>query len=386
MHIGINAWFLRQDTTGSGQYLCHLLRELVVVDESHRYTLLLSPAQPGHALLPDLPQERFKRVSLSSPFDGWHDNLAKLWFEQIAVPHAARRLDLNLLHVPYWGSPLRPTTPTVVTVHDIIPFLLPAYQGGILGRAYTRLVAAATRRADLILTDSVASKEDIVRHLDIPAYRVRPVLLAPDARFRPMADPTALAALRQKYGLPDRYLLYLGGFDQRKNVPTILQAFRQLLNHQAQARLVIAGRLPKEDSAFFPDPRRIVQELGLGEAVQLIGWVPDEEKPALYSGAAAFVFPSHYEGFGLPPLEAMACGIPAIGSVAASLPEVIGDGGLLVPPGDADALAEAMSRLWHDTELRATLGQRALAHAARFSWSKTAHETLQTYKEVISSP
>jgi glycosyltransferase involved in cell wall biosynthesis len=293
-------------------------------------------------------------------------------------------LGLDLLHVPYWGSPLQPATPTIVTVHDVIPLVLPAYRGGALVRAYTHLVAAAARRADFVLTDSVAAQQDIVRCLGIPARRVRAIHLATDDRFRPLADPAALVALSQKYDLPDRYLLYLGGFDQRKNVPVLLCAFARFVAQQGEARLVVAGGLPDEDSIFFPDPRRIAQELNLGKTVQFTGWVPDKEKPAVYAGAVAFVFPSRYEGFGLPPLEAMACGTPAIVSAATSLPEVIGDGGLLVATDDIDGLAKAMSRLWNNVDLRATLRQRALVRAARFCWAKTARETLEVYERVVS--
>ena len=254
----------------------------------------------------------------------------------------------------------------------------------VLVRAYTRLVATAARRADFVLTDSVASQQDIVRHLGIPAHRVRAIPLAADGRFHPVTDVAQLAAVRQKYRLPDRYLLYLGGFDQRKNVPALLHAFARFLSQQSEARLVVVGKLPDDDSTFFPEPRRIAQALNLGKAVQFTGWVPDEEKPALYAGAEAFVFPSRYEGFGLPPLEAMACGTPVIGSTEASLPEVIGDGGLLVAPDDVDGLARAMVSLWNDADLRATLGERALAHAAGFCWTKAARETLRVYQQAVS--
>ncbi len=380
MQIGINAWFLRQGTTGSGQYLRYLLREFAAIGNDHQYTLFVSSTQPGDAPLLEPFFLHFRQVELTTPFDGRHENLTKLWFEQVTIPRAARQWGVDLLHVPYWGSPLWPTTPTVVTVHDVIPLLLPAYRGGMLVRAYTRLVAAAACRANFVLTDSVASRQDIVRHLGIPSHRVRAVYLAHDTRFHGGNNTAALAALRKKYTLPGRYLLYLGGFDQRKNVPSLLRAFAQLLTCQSAARLVVAGRLPEKDSDFFPDPRRIVRELNVGKAVHLIGQVLDEEKPALYAGAVAFVFPSRYEGFGLPPLEAMACGTPIVGSAAASLPEVIGDGGLLVSPDDVDGLARAMLHLWNDNDLRVMLSQRALAHAARFCWSRTARETIKVYK------
>ena len=385
MQIGINAWFLRQDTTGSGQYLRHLLGEFAAVEDSYRYVLFQSSAQPGLAPPLDLSPQRFQQVALRTPFDRRNTNLTKLWFEQIAVPRAARQLGLDLLHVPYWGSPLRPTIPIIVTVHDVIPLVLPAYRGGVLVRAYTRLVGAAARRADCVLTDSAASRRDIMRHLKIPEHRLRVVLLAPDAQFRPVSDTATLAAVRQRHDLPGRYLLYLGGFDHRKNVTTLLRAFAHFLERQREARLVIAGGLPGRDSAFFPDPRRVAGELGLGETVRFIGQPPNADKPALYAGATAFLFPSRYEGFGLPPLEAMACGTPVIGSMVASLPEVIGDGGLMVSPDHVDGLAEAMSRLWNDAHLRVALSQRALAQASSFCWSKTASETLQAYEEVVST-
>jgi len=192
-----------------------------------------------------------------------------------------------------------------------------------------------------------------------------------------------LAAIRQKYALPERYLLYLGGFDQRKNVYTVLRAFALLSNKQRQAKLVIAGKLPGRDSPLFPDPRHLVRELELEESVIFTGWVAEEDKPALLSGAAAFVFPSLYEGFGLPALEAMACGIPVVASNRSSLPEVVGEGGILVEPTDVEALAEAMEVLLADDALRAELRQRALAQAAKFSWKQTALETLAVYRKVV---
>jgi glycosyltransferase involved in cell wall biosynthesis len=345
------------------------LEALAKVDPANEY-LLFNPGLVSNTQYP-----------IPSPSLTLGTGLAKLWFEQVSFPLACRRLDLA--HVPYFASPLFPPVPTVVTVHDLIPLLLPAYRGSPLVRLYTRLVAAAARRAEAIITVSQASKRDIVRCLRIPPERIHVTYEAAGDAFRPTENKVQLKVVCQKYALPERYLLYLGGFDQRKNLSTLLRAFAMLVNRQPQVRLVIAGRLSGRDSPLFPDPRRLAGELGIEEKVIFTGWVPEEDKPALLSGATAFVFPSLYEGFGLPPLEALACGTPVIASNCSSLPEVVGEGGILVEPTDVKALAEAMEVLLVDDALRAELRKRALAQAARFSWQQTAVVTLTVYRKVV---
>jgi glycosyltransferase involved in cell wall biosynthesis len=366
MRIGVNALFLDRPETGSGQYTRHLLEALAKVDPATEYL----PFSPGPA--PPIPNTQY-------PIS----NQAKLWFEQVSFPLACRREGIDLAHVPYFASPLFPTVPTVVTVHDLIPLILPAYRGSPLVRLYTRLVAAAARKAEAIVTVSQASERDIVRYLHIPPDRIHVTYEAAGEAFQPVEDEAQLAAIRRKYALPKRYLLYLGGFDQRKNLSTLLRAFALLVNRQSQARLVIAGQLSRRDSPLFPDPRRLVRELRVEERVIFTGWVAEEDKPALLSGAVAFVFPSLYEGFGLPAAEALACGTPVLASNRSSLPEVVGEGGVLVEPTDVQALAEAMEMPLIDDALRAELRQRALAQAAKFSWKQAALETLAVYRKVV---
>jgi len=177
-------------------------------------------------------------------------------------------------------------------------------------------------------------------------------------------------------------MLYLGGFDVRKNVSGILHAFASL--DTPSVKLVVAGRLPRQDNDFFPSPRRIAVELDILDWVRFTGWVDEEDKPALYSGAIAFLFPSHYEGFGLPPLEAMSCGTPVIASNRSSLPEVVGQGGLCVDPDDTSALTRAMGELIRDNQLCNELGQAALSQARRFSWTQTAQATMAAYRYALA--
>ena len=395
MRIALNAWFINQPATGSGQYLTHLLAEYGARYAQHKFLLCehashaKTPRSPNSTDRPasitpldalEQPTSCFERQILRTPFDGYSRHLAKLWFEQVSFPHACRRWGPDAIHVPYWASPLFSPPPTVVTVHDLIPVLLPGYRGGPSGRLYTYLVTQSARRAAYVLTDSQVSRQDIVRHLHIPPHRVKAIHLAADDRFRPVRDPRILEQVRCKYALPSCYMLYLGGFDVRKNVTGTLRAFARLDIREAD--LVIAGRLPRQDSDSYPDPRPIAGELNILDRVRFTGWVDKDDKPALYSAAIAFLFPSYYEGFGLPPLEAMACGTPVIVSDRGSLPEVVGAAGLCIDPDDVSALAWAMHLVVSDTTLHEELQRASLAQARRFSWQRTAQATMAAYRRV----
>jgi glycosyltransferase involved in cell wall biosynthesis len=396
MRVGFNAFFLGREGAGSGQYTQHLVRAMAQVDPDCAYVLYTRDAEPAanaHAGNP--PSEtlrgRFADAgvhALRTPFTRRWDNLDKLWFEQVAFPCACRQAAVDVCHVPYFASPFCSTRPTVVTVHDLIPLLLPAYRGSVAVRAYTHLVCAAARRADRIITDSLASRDDIVRHLRVPPERVHVAYLAADPACRRVVDAEALQAVRSKYGLPDTYLLYLGGFDQRKNLQSLLRAYqraRRTLGEEAPP-LVVAGRLPAADTPLFPDPRRMAREVGVERHVRFPGWIAEADKPALYSMALAFVFLSLYEGFGLMPLEAMSCGTPVLAANSSSLPEIVGPGGLLVGPQDVDGAAAGMVGLLRDTALRQRLGQQGLRQAARFDWKRTAEQTRQVYELAMSQP
>lgn len=380
MRIGINAWFWDSPTTGSGQYTRRLVENLVTLEPGLDVQLVVPRAWGSHASRFTLHVSRF-----TSHVSGQADHLRKLWFEQVAFPRACTRLGADVTHIPYWAPPLAPPVPTVVTIHDLIPLLLREYRGNFLVRLYTALVSAAARNAALVLTDSAASRRDILAHLGLPAGRVRVIPLAAGKRYTPAPAPED-PQVRASYDLPARYVLYLGGFDVRKNVKTALSAYRRAGPAIGEAcPLVIAGRLPERDTPFTPDPRRLARELRLDErAVRFIGFVDEAHKPALYRGAVTFLFPSRYEGFGLPSLEALACGTPVVGSDASAIPEIVGDGGVLLPPDDVEGMANALIQLATDEEFQAELSRRALAQAARFSWERTTRETLAAYREALN--
>jgi glycosyltransferase involved in cell wall biosynthesis len=312
MHIAVNGWFVGQSTTGSGQYIDHLLARLPALAPDVRWTLLLPPSAataPSSGAWPGLEVQPIR-------LPRWPENLAKLWWEQWLLPRAAHRIQADLLWMPYWAAPYWQPLPVVVTVHDLIPALLPAYRGGVLQRLYTALVSATTHRAAGVITVSQASAQDILHHLRLPQARVHVVHSGPNQESLQRPDAATLRAVRHKFALPEHFFLYLGGFDVRKNVGATVRAYARYLARggDQDIHLVIAGKLPDADTAFTPDPRRLVSELGLTDQIHFCGWVDEIEKAALYTLATAYLFPSRYEGFGMPVLEAMQAGAPVITS------------------------------------------------------------------------
>jgi glycosyltransferase involved in cell wall biosynthesis len=379
MRIVVNGWFWDAPTTGSGQYVRRLVTALAALEPSLELVVLLPYVLPLDAAGP----ADHARIILV-PHPTGRTNVHKVWWEQITVPGLAQRMNADLLHVPYWAPPASRAVPTVVTVHDLIPLLLPAYRGNAMVRLYTALVSATTPRARMVLTDSEASRSDIVEHLHLPDRTVRAIHLAVDENFTAGPGPRD-RRIREKLRCPPRYSLYLGGFDVRKNLRALFGAFSTTRRACEDAKLVVAGRLPTSDTAFTPDPRRLAREATIpDEAVHFLGFVLEEDKPALLRGARVFLFPSTYEGFGYPPLEALACGTPVVGSDQSSIPEVVGNAGVLLPPQDVQGMAGALIQLLVDDEFHAALKSNAVQQAQKFSWKRTAAETLDGYAAALT--
>ncbi len=380
MKIGINALFFQYPATGSGQYMIHLLAALAQADTQNDY-VLLGPQPVDGQNNSTFPYE----VQAVPGIVGGNENIQKVVWEQITGPAAAHKAGVDIFHVPYFAPPLLPRTPTVVTIHDVIPMRLPAYQPDTKVKAYMRLVASAAHKATMVITVSQHAKQDMVDALKLPAERIRVIYEAAGDEYRPVTDAATLARVRAKYGLGERYIFYLGGLDQRKNVPQLVRAFAHLHGQLGDdsLQLLIAGNPDKQKGPLFPDPRPVAADLGMAGQI-VYRFIDEEDKPAMYSGASLFVFPSLYEGFGLTPLEAMSCGAPVVCSNRTSLPEVVGDAALLVDPDDTRALTEAMRRVLENPELQRDLRARSLARAERFSWNKTANETITVYEETFT--
>ncbi len=376
MHIAFNGWFWDRPDTGSGQYLRKLLHHLRKIDAQLDMTLILPPHnnQPD-----DLPPN----VNVLSTGQRQHvGRLGKVLFEQRTFPRMAEQAQADIAHVPYWAPPLACGMPLITSVLDVIPLLYPVYSHGIANRLYTALVSAGTRGAGHILTISHTSKLDIEQQLNIDPDRISVTYLAPDERFHPIIGAERDEAVRQKYNLPDQFVLYLGGFDARKNVNELMLAYTYVGEAEGEnIPLVLAGREPEWGSPLFPDLREYARRLNIEDYVRWIGYVDEADKPSLYRLADVFVYPSEYEGFGLPPLEAMASGTPVVTLDQVIFDEILEDGAYLAE--SSRAMAGAIIALILQKPFRETMINQGLAQATRYTWRKTARETRAAYDALL---
>lgn len=378
MHIAINGWFWNQENTGSGQYIRRLVPMLRRIGgDDVRLSLIMPPHNPTPDNVPDgVAVVTTGNANKTGKF-------GKVWFEQRTVPRMARKIGADVLHVPYWGAPLSSPVPLVVSVLDVIPKLMPEYAMGFFNRLYTELVSTSAQGANHIITISYTSQIDIEATLNIPAARISVTYLAPDAEYHPQLGRERDEAIRQKYDLPEQFVLYLGGFDRRKQVNEALLAYTYVGEAEGDnIPLVIAGREPQWREPLFPDMRAYAEQLNISEYVRWIGYVDEADKPSLYRLADVFVFPSEYEGFGLSPLEAMACGTPTVAFNEPIFDEVLAEGAYLVE--DAREMAGAIIALLIQKPFHDAMTNQALAQASHYSWRKTAQGTLEAYGRVVN--
>ncbi len=381
MRVAINALFLQEPQVGQGRYLYSLLEALGQVDGVTDY-LILSPKPPKAT--PETPSSFHWEVApIGGPARG--PSLEKLVWEQVGFPAAAKRGHAKLAHIPHFAPVYRGMgMPQVVTIHDVIMLALPEYRQKASAQLYTRLVSLAARSADAIITISEWSKRDIMEHLRIPEERITVIREAAAPTFTRVTDPERLRAVRAKYGLGQRFVLNVGGMDVRKNIEKLIGAFAAVYHEMREPdlRLFIVGDHTKlGTSPVYPDWRPLADSLGIGQQI-VCARVAEADLAALYSATSCFVFTSRYEGFGLTPLEAMACGAPVVCSNATSLPEVVGSAGILVNPDSTDEIGAAIYRTLMAPDLNMDLRARGLAHSRQFNWLRVAAETSALYANV----
>lgn len=268
---------------------------------------------------------------------------------------------------------------SVFTIHDLIFRFFPEYHLPLNRRFLGLMLPKFMQRADAIIAVSEHTRRDVTKLMGIPAEKIRVIYEGVHPSFRRIENRAGLERVRATYHLPPRFILFFSTIEPRKNLVTLLDAYAALLQQEAQTLpLVVAGR----KGWLYQETLQHLHDLGLNERVQLTDWIAHDDVPALLNLADVFVYPSLYEGFGLPPLEAMACGTPVISSNASSLPEVVGDAGILVEPKDVQGLAQAITRVLQDDALRQALRAKGLAQASQFTWERAARETLAVYELV----
>ena len=380
MAVGFDGLFLDQTTTGMGMYASNLWRIFHSGQQDELATRLLVPELDAFRTF---ASESTMSVAPPAPFRS--GKAMKLWWEQRGLMRAAREANVDVVHIPHFAAPLIGNRPLIVTIHDVIPYVFPAYRSSASMRLYLRLISRATRSAAAIITVSECSRRDIERYLGIDRSRISVVPQGVEDQYRPLHDAEADAQLRERFGLPGPVIFNVGGLDVRKNVETLVRAFAASLpDLDKDTRLVIAGSAHTGNRRLYPPLEPVIEELGISDYVVLTGRISEADKLRFYNLADLYVFTSLYEGFGLSPLEAMACGAPVICSNRSSLPEVVGEGGILVDPEPAK-IAGAMSTVMNDRYLQRRLSAQGLEQASTFSWERTAAMTRDVYRQVLDA-
>ena len=371
MRVAIDARKLHD--YGIGTYVRNLITELARQDDDAEYVLLCNTADCEElGALGRRFQPRVVRAGNYSTREQWD------------IPWTLARSRVDLFHAPHYVvSPLT-TCRFVVTIHDCIHLRFPQYLPSRAALTYARMMMGfSARRSQRVLTVSQASKDDILHYLRIPASKVEVIYNALDTRLA--GEPTAdeVAHVRERFQLTAPFVLYTGNIKPHKNVDRLIEAFSQLRAHGfTDTKLLIIG----DEISKYPNLRRLVHRHQLHQHVRFLGFVSDATLAVLYRLAAVFVFPSLYEGFGLPPLEAMAAGAPVITSNTSSLPEVVGDAAILIDPMDPGAISQAMARVLTDAPLRADLIRRGRERVHAFSWERSVARIREVYGELVKQP
>jgi glycosyltransferase involved in cell wall biosynthesis len=369
LRIAIDARKLRD--FGIGTYIRNILIELSRLDRTTEYVILCRPDDVDSG---DVLGRNFRMVpETAAPY-----SIA----EQIRIPFSLAREGVRLVHEPHYVLPPAIRCRSVVTIHDCIHLMFPQYLPGKLAYVYAKgSMWSATRKADRILTVSEASKRDILRFFDVPPDKVAVIHNAIDERFLAPADPGKMDLVKQRYQLDHPFVLYVGNIKPHKNLERLIDAFGRARSRCSDdLKLIIIG----DEISKYPPLRQAVHKHKLDKHVRFLGFQPMETLAVFYRLARAFVFPSLYEGFGLPPLEAMACGTPVVTSNVSSLPEVAGGAALLVDPHDTDAIANGICLAVTDEALRADLIRRGTERARSFSWAQSVKKIHTIYMEVAA--
>ena len=369
MHIAIDAHSVGAELGGNESYAINLIEALAQIDQTNLYTLYVTKRAAIERFDKRWPNFRVKQTLPHTP-------LVRI---PLTLSRELRRHPVDVLHVQYTAPPFAPC-PVVTTIHDLAFEHLPETFNRRSWMQLRFTVRQTARRAAHIITVSEYSRRDISQTYGIAPKRITVTPEAAPTHFAPVINETELKKIRENYGIEADYILSLCSIQPRKNLERLIDAYSCLRGIRPESKLpqlVLAGKRGWLDSGTF----RAVERNGLGKHVLFTGYIPEQDLPTLYSGAICFVYPSYFEGFGLPVVEAMQCGVPVIAGNRTSLPEVVGEAGLLFDPFDTRALVEAITRILDDSECRAELRAKGLKRAGDFNWKTTAQLTLMIYQQ-----
>ena len=374
MRIGIDASALPPHPVGAGNYIIQLVRALATLETEHQFTVFAQ--QSGRKLIGDLPEQVTWVVAPDM------NPAVRLLWEQARLPALVKRSAVDLLHSLHYTRPAILPCASVVTFHDMTFFLCPELHTRAKRIFFPFAIRQSARHAEALVAVSENTRRDAMRILGIPPQRIFTTPLGISEAFHPIEDATLLEYGRQHYQLPAKFILYVGLIEPRKNIPLLLKAYASLVGKVDLPALVLVGRLGWMYEQVF----QLVEQLKVKDRVHFKGYIPAQDLPIVYNLAQLFVYPSTYEGFGFPPLEAMACGIPVITSAISAMLDNIGDAGLLIPPQDETALTQAIQTLLSDHSMWDRLSIAGRLRAAEFTWKRTAMETLKVYQFVGAMP
>jgi glycosyltransferase involved in cell wall biosynthesis len=380
MRIGLLAHLLsfregyRQ--AGVSRYIEYLLHNLPdVLDPADEVSVFAGPAARDPARLRDLP------ASIQWQWSLWPTSKVpiRVVWEQIAAPIVTSRQRVGLIHGPVNVVPLASRTPAVVTIHDLAFLEYPEQYPRLQRRYLKAMTSASARKASRVITVSNFTGTDVAARLGVDESKIVSIPNGVSDEFLPRQHSAELASFREEHRLPEEFLLFVGTLQPRKNLVGLLRAYARVDKENRLPLYVVGG-----EGWMYSDIFDEVNRLGIGKDVHFPGYAASETLPLWYSAATAFIYPSFYEGFGLPVLEAMACGTPVITSNRTSLPEVVGEAGVLVDPGDPDDMADAIRRMLADTAYRETLARNGQTQAQQYTWQRTARETAAVYRAVLN--
>jgi len=374
MRIGIDATALPPQPVGAGNYIIQLIRALAAQKSNHDFIVFAQPSGQNMIALPEGSSIEWVIVEERSPG-------SRLIWEQVQFPKLINTSGVELLHSTHYTRPTRLPCKSVVTFHDMTFFLYPELHTWAKRIYFPQMMRLSASRADELITVSDSTRDDLIRVLGIDPKKVTTTHLGVNPGYKPIDDQKEKSRVAEKYALPEKYVLYVGLVEPRKNLPVLINAFRRVIDEEFNYKLILVGRY----GWMYEQVLDQVKELDLENVVQFLGYVPQEDLPLVYNLASLFVYPTIYEGFGLPVLEAMACGVPVVTSDVSSLPEIVNEAGILTPVNDGDALFEAIVQGLEDHDLRQDLIRKGPERAATFSWTKTAQLTLQVYQQAMQT-